>query len=446
MGTAPANDWGRLFSAQHHGVPAAAGLDYSPLVAAFSLTRHTRTKARSWCGGSTGRRSIAPLFRRSRCCRADSIFGRRARVAMAAVHARPEGEAVRLPRRASVARSASRPGGGIHDGRTRCGVRRISHRPRSGDAHALRHSGARTGDSRSNRSRESTSWLFPDLDGVAAAFVVTTHNYDERSDGSPADQPVFPELPGKRAGSRSATIAPPRVLKTARSSRLRHPSAVSPVPEPSRGNSARQFQAELHGREDRARRAVLAPTQTHYRELIIRRALLHSVLQTKRKSLTNRSDSTGSPSAAPSPSIQGSVLPATSLVSAAELRHPRTGRTGWTRPPRSTKRRSACSLSVVLRKKLASWVLSPRAARARRDRMRSSRRYDVFAKAQPRLPATILDSIESTSRRFCSGKRLIARTVDDPRLKFERGRAAGDVESARVTDATGDWPVARPVR
>src|SRR5579884_3351899 len=50
------------------------------------------------------------------------------------------------------------------------------------------------------------------------------------------------------------------------------------------------------------------------------------------------------------------------------------------------------------------------------------RRYDVFAKAQPNLAQTILDSIESTSRRFLlTGRRLLALVQsDDPRIRFER--------------------------
>lgn len=50
------------------------------------------------------------------------------------------------------------------------------------------------------------------------------------------------------------------------------------------------------------------------------------------------------------------------------------------------------------------------------------RRYDVFAKAHPSLAQTILDSIESTSRRFLlTGRRLIALVQsEDPRLRFER--------------------------
>lgn len=50
------------------------------------------------------------------------------------------------------------------------------------------------------------------------------------------------------------------------------------------------------------------------------------------------------------------------------------------------------------------------------------RRYDVFAKAEPQLAQTILDSLESTSRRFLlTGRRLIALVQsDDPRIRFER--------------------------
>lgn len=50
------------------------------------------------------------------------------------------------------------------------------------------------------------------------------------------------------------------------------------------------------------------------------------------------------------------------------------------------------------------------------------RRYDVFAKAQPQLAQTILDSIESTSRRFLlTGRRLLAFVQsDDARIRFER--------------------------
>lgn len=50
------------------------------------------------------------------------------------------------------------------------------------------------------------------------------------------------------------------------------------------------------------------------------------------------------------------------------------------------------------------------------------RRFDVFARAQGPLAQTILDSIETTSRRFLlTGRRLIALVQsDDPRIRFER--------------------------
>lgn len=50
------------------------------------------------------------------------------------------------------------------------------------------------------------------------------------------------------------------------------------------------------------------------------------------------------------------------------------------------------------------------------------RRYDAFAKVQPQLAQTVLDSIESASRRFLlTGRRLLALVQsDDPRIRFER--------------------------
>jgi RNAse (barnase) inhibitor barstar len=50
------------------------------------------------------------------------------------------------------------------------------------------------------------------------------------------------------------------------------------------------------------------------------------------------------------------------------------------------------------------------------------RRYDAFAKSQPQLAQTILDSLEMTSRRFLlTGRRLLALVQsDDPRIRFER--------------------------
>jgi hypothetical protein len=50
------------------------------------------------------------------------------------------------------------------------------------------------------------------------------------------------------------------------------------------------------------------------------------------------------------------------------------------------------------------------------------RRYDQFARQQPQLAQTILDSIETTSRVFLlTGRRMLALVQsDDPRIRFER--------------------------
>jgi RNAse (barnase) inhibitor barstar len=50
------------------------------------------------------------------------------------------------------------------------------------------------------------------------------------------------------------------------------------------------------------------------------------------------------------------------------------------------------------------------------------RHFDTFARLEPQFAHTLLDSIESTSRRFLiSGRRLLALIQsDDPRIRFER--------------------------
>jgi RNAse (barnase) inhibitor barstar len=50
------------------------------------------------------------------------------------------------------------------------------------------------------------------------------------------------------------------------------------------------------------------------------------------------------------------------------------------------------------------------------------RRYDVFARSQPQLAQTVLDSVETSSRRFLlTGRRLLALVQsDDARIRFER--------------------------
>ena len=50
------------------------------------------------------------------------------------------------------------------------------------------------------------------------------------------------------------------------------------------------------------------------------------------------------------------------------------------------------------------------------------RHFDAFARTQPQFAHTLLDSIESTSRRFLlTGRRFLALVQsDDPRIRFER--------------------------
>ena len=53
------------------------------------------------------------------------------------------------------------------------------------------------------------------------------------------------------------------------------------------------------------------------------------------------------------------------------------------------------------------------------------RRYDRFAKTEPHLAWSVLDALETTSRRLLlTGRRLLTLVQsDDPRIKFERGGA-----------------------
>ena len=75
-------------------------------------------------------------------------------------------------------------------------------------------------------------------------------------------------------------------------------------------------------------------------------------------------------------------------------------------------------------KNLASWIesLAELPVPDESGMLLVFRRYDAFARAQPQFAQTILDSIESTSRRFLlTGRRLIALVhSDDPRIRFER--------------------------
>ena len=75
-------------------------------------------------------------------------------------------------------------------------------------------------------------------------------------------------------------------------------------------------------------------------------------------------------------------------------------------------------------KNLAAWIdsLSELAVPDAGGVVLQFKHYDTFAKSQPQLAQTILDSIESTSRRFMLiGRRLLALVQsDDPRIRFER--------------------------
>lgn len=75
-------------------------------------------------------------------------------------------------------------------------------------------------------------------------------------------------------------------------------------------------------------------------------------------------------------------------------------------------------------KNLASWIDSAAeiAVPDESGTVLAFRQYDAFARAQPQLAQTILDSIETTSRRFMlTGRRFLALVqTDDPRVRFER--------------------------
>lgn len=97
----------------------------------------------------------------------------------------------------------------------------------------------------------------------------------------------------------------------------------------------------------------------------------------------------------------------------------------WTTPEAfHTEVQRSLGFPAYYAKNLASWIdcLPELAVPDESGMLLVFRRYDVFAKAQPSLAQTILDSIESTSRRFLlTGRRLVALVQsDDPRLRFER--------------------------
>ncbi len=63
------------------------------------------------------------------------------------------------------------------------------------------------------------------------------------------------------------------------------------------------------------------------------------------------------------------------------------------------------------------------------------KRYDRFAKVESHLAWSVLDALETTSRRLLlTGRRLLTLVQsDDPRIRFERvGSDAGELEFAGV--------------
>jgi hypothetical protein len=99
--------------------------------------------------------------------------------------------------------------------------------------------------------------------------------------------------------------------------------------------------------------------------------------------------------------------------------------TTWSTPiDFHTEAQRALSFPSHYSKNLASWIdcLAELPVPDESGTLLVFRRYDVFARAQGQLAQTILDSIETTSRRFLlTGRRLIALVQsDDPRIRFER--------------------------
>jgi hypothetical protein len=78
----------------------------------------------------------------------------------------------------------------------------------------------------------------------------------------------------------------------------------------------------------------------------------------------------------------------------------------------------------IYAKNLAAWLdfLGDLAVPDESGALLVFRRFDAFARAQPQFAHTILDSLETTSRRFLlTGRRLLALVQsDDPRIRFER--------------------------
>jgi hypothetical protein len=97
----------------------------------------------------------------------------------------------------------------------------------------------------------------------------------------------------------------------------------------------------------------------------------------------------------------------------------------WTTPQDfHSDAQRALNFPSIYAKNLASWIdfLAEHPVPDESGTALVFRHYDAFAKSQHQLAQTILDSIETTSRRFLlTGRRLIALVQsDDPRIRFER--------------------------
>ena len=97
----------------------------------------------------------------------------------------------------------------------------------------------------------------------------------------------------------------------------------------------------------------------------------------------------------------------------------------WQTPPDfHTAAQTALGFPAYYAKNLASWIdcLAEMNVPDESGTVLVFRRFDVFSKAEPQFAHTILDSIESTSRRFLlTGRRLVGLVQsDDPRIRYER--------------------------
>ena len=98
---------------------------------------------------------------------------------------------------------------------------------------------------------------------------------------------------------------------------------------------------------------------------------------------------------------------------------------GWSTPAAfHADAQQALAFPAYYGKNLASWVdcIAELPVADEGGTLLVFRHYDLFAKHQPQLAQTILDSIESTSRRYLlTGRRLLALVQSgDPRIRFER--------------------------